>query len=269
VRLTVAVLLVPICIALASCAGTREPTGLRGDWVRVADSICQQQAAAYRRDWAELQRQTAHGAEPKTALVQFYSRVSVQEQAMSHALRAELDPPRGSLAAALVASSAIVAAGLRQHASAVTSGDAAQTHQADVKVTDGTVPFLLLASVAHMQSCTDDGETAASSTPEQRVAFQASSDATWLCVTHGEQVPSTYRVIIEGYLRELGALATASPQARVAFIPHFHSSLTYRALARDAAGALGSPGCADDPALASLRAKLNSKQATSTTAAPT
>jgi hypothetical protein len=263
VRLRISALLVPICMVLAGCGGTGNATGLARDWGRRADGLCQKHSAAYRRDWSELERRTARGEEPKTALIWFYSHAAAQQQAMTDALRADVHAQPGSLPSALLESSAMTAEGLRQQAAATRSGDAARMRQADVKVTDGTVPFLLLASVARLRSCADDGETAASSTPEQRVAFQASSDATWMCVTHGEQVPPTYRSIIEADLRSLATMAKATPRTRVRFIAHFHPSFTYRALAHDAATALGANGCADDPTLGSIRTQLDPGQASS------
>ena len=210
-----------------------------------------------------LEQQSAHTNKPKTALIQLYSRVADQSKAMSDALRAKVDPPRGSLPYDLIASSAIAAEGWREKAAATRTGDATRMHQAIVKTRTGRCSFLLLAAVAHIHACTDDAETATNSTPEQRAAFQASSDATWLCETHAEQVPGIYRSIIDAELRELVALAHSSPREHVTFVAHIHPSFTYRALAKDAATALGSPGCADDPTLTSLRTQLDPEQATS------
>jgi hypothetical protein len=260
---------VPVCLVVASCGGTGSDAGTTGrDWARVADAICARQDAAIRHDWTVLERRTAHGTKPETALIWFYSRAADQSKAMSDALRAKVDPPRGSLPYYLIASSAIAAEGWREKAAATRSGDATRMHEAIVKTTDGTVPFLLLAAVAHMHACTDDTETAADSTPEQRAAFQASSDATWLCETHAEKIPSIYRSIIEADLRELVALERSSPRERVTFVAHIHPSFTYRELAKDAADALGSPGCADDPTLASLRTQLDPEQATTGATTP-
>ena len=261
---------VPVCLVIASCGGTGSDAGTsvgRG-WVRVADAICARQNTAFRHDWTLLEHPSAHTKKPKTALIQFYSRFADQAKAMSDALRAKVDPPRGSLPYDLIASSAIAAEGWREETAAARTGDAARMHQANVKTTDGTVPFLLLAAVAHMHECTDDTETAANSTPEQRAAFQASSDATWLCEIHGDQVPGVLRSIIEADLRELVALEHSSPREHVTFVAHIHPSFTYRALAKDAAHALGSPGCADDSTLTSLRMQLDPEQATSGATTP-
>ena len=261
---------VPVCLVIASCGGTGSDAGTsvgRG-WALAADAICARQNAAIRHDWTVAEHQSAHAKKPKTAVIQLYSRIAAQSKAMSDALRAKIDPPRGSLPYYLIASSAIAAEGWREKAAATKTGDATRMHQAIVKTTDGTVPFLLLASVAHMHACTDDAETAADSTPEQRAAFQASSDATWLCEVHAEKVPGIYRSIIEADLRELVALERSSPRERVTFIAHFHPSFTYRALAKDAADALGSPGCADDPTLTSLRTQLDPEQATTGATTP-
>jgi hypothetical protein len=262
---------VPVCLVIASCGGAGSGAGpsVGRGWVRVADAICARQNSAIRDDWTELERQSAHGTKPQTVLIQLYSRVAAQSKAMSDALRANVDAPRGSLPYNLVASSAIAAEGWREKAAATRTGDATRLHEAIVKTSDGTVSFLLLASVAHMHACTDDTETAARSTPEQRTAFQASSDATWLCETHADKVPSIYRSIIESDLRELVALEHSSPRERVTFVAHIHPSFTYRALAKDAADALGSPGCADDPTLTSLRTQFDPVQSTSTPATPT
>ena len=261
---------VPVCLVVASCGGTGSDAGtsVGRDWALAADAICARQNAAIRHDWTMLEHQTAHGTKPKTALIWFYSRVADQSKMMTDALRAKVDPPRGSLPYDLIASSAIAAEGWREKAAATKTGDAARMHQAIVKTTDGTVPFLLLAAVAHMRACTDDAETAANSTPEQRAAFQASSDATWLCEVHGEKVPGVYRSIIEADLRELVALEHSSPREHVTFVAHIHPSFTYRALAKDAADALSSSGCADDPTLTSLRTQLDPEQATSGATTP-
>ena len=261
---------VPVCLVIASCGGTGSDAGSsvgRG-WALAADAICARQNAAIRHDWTALERRTAHGTKPETALIWFYSRAADQSRAMSDALRAKIDPPRGSLPYDLIASSAIAAEGWREKAAATRTRDATRMHQAIVKTTDGTVPFLLLAAVAQLHACTDDAETAANSTPEQRVAFQASSDATWLCEVHAEKVPGVYRSIIEADLRELVALEHSSPREHVTFVAHIHPSFTYRALAKDAADALGSPGCADDPTLTSLRTQLDPDQATSGATTP-
>ena len=76
-------------------------------------------------------------------------------------------------------------------------------------------------------------------------------------------MPGVLRSIIEADLRELVALEHSSPREHVTFVAHIHPSFTYRALAKDAAHALGSPGCADDSTLTSLRMQLDPEQATS------
>jgi hypothetical protein len=269
VRRRFIVLCVPVCLVIAGCGGSGG-AGVGRGWVRAADAICARQSAAVRDDWALAQHVTARGTPTQTAVIQFYSRVAVQSQAMTDALRTRIDPPRGSLPYDLIASSAIAAEGWREKAAAAKGGaDAVRMRQAIVKTTDGTVPFLLLASIAHMHACTDDTETAANTTPEQRLAFQASSDATWLCQIHGEQVPSILRSIIEADLRKLVALEAASPHQRVRFVAHIHPTFTYRGLAKDAAQALGAPGCADDPTLAYLRTQLDPTLATGSAPTPT
>jgi len=265
VRSWFVVSIIPVCAVLAGCAGADSgtKTSLGRGWIRAAESICARQSQASRHDLRLLEQASAHGE--KAALIRYYNNQAAVVEATSEALRARIKAPRGSLPYQLVASSAVAAQGLRQQARAVQSGNPDQIRKANVMTTDGTVPFLLLAAAADMRACADDGETAAVSSPAERVAFQASSDAAWLCETHGERVPSIYRSMITADLRKLARLAAESPRERVRFVTGFHPSFTYRALAKDAAAALGSSGCADDPTLVRLRAKLDPEPATSPT----